>query len=101
LTRSRPTRPWKPLLHAFVPHKFVDHTHATAVLSLIDQTESEALCAETFGDRLGFVPYVMPGFALAKKAAQVFEKNPPSKGSFSTSTAYSHSAMMRARPTSE
>jgi rhamnulose-1-phosphate aldolase/alcohol dehydrogenase len=68
------------LLHAFVPHKFVDHTHATAVLSLIDQTESEPLCAETFGDRLGFVPYVMPGFALAKKAAQVFEKNPAVEG---------------------
>jgi rhamnose utilization protein RhaD (predicted bifunctional aldolase and dehydrogenase)/NAD(P)-dependent dehydrogenase (short-subunit alcohol dehydrogenase family) len=68
------------LLHAFIPHKFVDHTHATAVLSLIDQTESEALCTETFGDRLGFVPYVMPGFALAKKAAQVFEKNPAVEG---------------------
>jgi rhamnulose-1-phosphate aldolase/alcohol dehydrogenase len=68
------------LLHAFVPHKFVDHTHATAVLSLIDQTESEPLCAETFGDRLGFVPYVMPGFALAKKAAQVFEKDPLVEG---------------------
>ena len=68
------------LLHAFIPHKFVDHTHATAILSLIDQTGSEALCAETFGDRLGFVPYVMPGFALAKKAAEVFEKNPAVEG---------------------
>src|SRR4029078_5875836 len=43
-------------------------------------TESEALRAETFGDRLGFVPYVMPGFALAKKAAQAFEKNPAVEG---------------------
>jgi len=68
------------LLHAFVPHKFVDHTHATAVLSLIDQAESEALCAETFGHRLGFVPYVMPGFALAKKAAEIFEKVPTVEG---------------------
>ncbi len=68
------------LLHAFIPHKFVDHTHATAILSLIDQTESEALSAETFGNRLGFVPYVMPGFALAKKAAEVFEKNPTVEG---------------------
>src|SRR5215472_5399084 len=68
------------LLHAFIPHKFVDHTHATAVLSLIDQTESEALCAETFGHRLGFVPYVMPGFALAKKAAEIFEKVPTVEG---------------------
>ena len=68
------------LLHAFIPHKFVDHTHATAILSLIDQTGSDALCAETFGNRLGFVPYVMPGFALAKKAAEVFEKNPAVEG---------------------
>ena len=68
------------LLHAFIPHKFVDHTHATAVLSLIDQAESEALCAETFGHRLGFVPYVMPGFALAKKAAEIFEKAPAVEG---------------------
>src|SRR5262245_12737702 len=68
------------LLHAFLPHKFVDHTHATAILSLIDQPDSEALCKETFGDRLGFVPYVMPGFALAKEAAQVFEKNPAVEG---------------------
>jgi rhamnose utilization protein RhaD (predicted bifunctional aldolase and dehydrogenase)/NAD(P)-dependent dehydrogenase (short-subunit alcohol dehydrogenase family) len=68
------------LLHAFIPHKFVDHTHATAVLSLIDQTDSDALCAETFGQRLGFVPYVMPGFALAKKAAEVFEKTPAVEG---------------------
>jgi len=68
------------LLHAFVPHKFVDHTHATAVLSLIDQEKSEALCREIFGSRLGFVPYIMPGFTLAKKAAEVFEKNPKVEG---------------------
>ncbi len=63
------------LLHAFVPAKFVDHSHATAVLSLIDQPNAAELCAETFGGRLGFVPYLMPGFGLAKKAAAVFEQN--------------------------
>jgi rhamnose utilization protein RhaD (predicted bifunctional aldolase and dehydrogenase)/NAD(P)-dependent dehydrogenase (short-subunit alcohol dehydrogenase family) len=68
------------LLHAFVPHKFVDHTHATAVLSLIDQADSQSLCAQIFGNRLGFVPYIMPGFALAKKAAEVFEKNSAVEG---------------------
>jgi rhamnose utilization protein RhaD (predicted bifunctional aldolase and dehydrogenase)/NAD(P)-dependent dehydrogenase (short-subunit alcohol dehydrogenase family) len=68
------------LLHAFLPQKFVDHTHATAILSLIDQADSEALCQEAFGNRLGFVPYIMPGFALAKKAADVFEKNPAVEG---------------------
>jgi len=68
------------LLHAFVPHKFVDHTHATAVLSLIDRADSEVLCTQTFDNRLGFVPYIMPGFALAKRAAEVFEKNPDVEG---------------------
>ena len=55
------------LLHAFMPARFVDHTHATAVLSLIDQPDSAALCAETFGGRLGFVPYIMPGFGAREK----------------------------------
>jgi len=68
------------LLHAFVPNKFIDHTHATAVLSLIDQPDSEALCAQVYDGRLGFVPYIMPGFALAKKAAEIFDKNPAVEG---------------------
>ena len=62
------------MLHAFLPHKFVDHTHATAVLSLIDQPDGEQKCAEVYDGRLGFVPYVMPGFGLAKKALEVFER---------------------------
>jgi rhamnose utilization protein RhaD (predicted bifunctional aldolase and dehydrogenase)/NAD(P)-dependent dehydrogenase (short-subunit alcohol dehydrogenase family) len=68
------------LLHAFVPAKFVDHTHATAVVSLIDQPNSEALCAEVFGACMGFVPYLMPGFALAKASALVFDKNSKVEG---------------------
>ena len=63
------------LLHAFVPAAFVDHSHATAVLSLIDQPNAQELCGEVYDGRLGFVPYLMPGFGLAKKAAQVFEQN--------------------------
>ena len=62
------------LLHAFLPHKFVDHTHATAVLSLVDQPDGEAICARavmTAGS--ASCPIVMPGFALAKLAADVYE----------------------------
>src|SRR5580698_1637663 len=68
------------LLHAFVPHKFVDHTHATAVLSLIDQPDGEARAAELYDGRMGIVPYLMPGFALAKKSADVFEAMPAAVG---------------------
>jgi rhamnose utilization protein RhaD (predicted bifunctional aldolase and dehydrogenase)/NAD(P)-dependent dehydrogenase (short-subunit alcohol dehydrogenase family) len=68
------------LLHAFLPHKFVDHTHSTAVLSLIDQPAAAALCAETYDGRMGLVPYVMPGFALAKLAAEIYESAPAVEG---------------------
>jgi rhamnose utilization protein RhaD (predicted bifunctional aldolase and dehydrogenase)/NAD(P)-dependent dehydrogenase (short-subunit alcohol dehydrogenase family) len=68
------------LLHAFLPHKFVDHTHASAVLSIIDQPDGEKKCADAFGGRLAFVPYLMPGFGLAKKAIEVFERSRPSDG---------------------
>jgi len=61
------------MLHAFLPHKFVDHTHATAVLSLIDQPRGEQICGEVFDGRTAFVPYLMPGFGLAKKAIEVFD----------------------------
>ena len=68
------------MLHALLPHKFIDHTHATAVLSVIDQPDGEKKCAEVFGGRLGFVPYVLPGFGLAKKAIEVFERVKPAEG---------------------
>jgi len=68
------------MLHAFLPHKFIDHTHATAVLSIIDQPDGEKKCAEVFDGRLAFVPYLMPGFGLAKKSIEVFEKHGPGDG---------------------
>ncbi len=68
------------LLHAFLPHKFVDHTHANAVVSLVDQENSAELCQEVYGTRMGFVPYVMPGFRLAKAAAAVFQRDPKVEG---------------------
>lgn len=63
------------LLHAFLPHKFVDHTHSTAVLGIVDQQNSEELSRRVFGPKMGFVPYIKPGFDLAKAAAEVFEQD--------------------------
>ena len=71
-----PTPSIETLLHAFLPHQFVDHTHSTAVLSLTNQPDGEMLCHEVLGDRAGIVPYIKPGFDLAKKAADVYEKEP-------------------------
>ena len=68
------------LLHAFLPHKFIDHTHSTAVLALTDQPDGDAVCKAVYGDRAALVPYVMPGFGLAKLAAEVQAKNPDVEG---------------------
>src|SRR5262245_58547706 len=68
------------LLHAFLPHKFVDHTHANAVLSLTDQEDSDLFCADVYGSRMGIVPYIMPGFALALRAAGIYDIKPKVEG---------------------
>jgi rhamnose utilization protein RhaD (predicted bifunctional aldolase and dehydrogenase)/NAD(P)-dependent dehydrogenase (short-subunit alcohol dehydrogenase family) len=61
------------LLHAFLPHTFVDHTHSTALLALADQSDAAQVCRQVFGERVALVPYVMPGFALAKACAAAWE----------------------------
>src|SRR6201994_5045411 len=68
------------LLHAFLPHKFIDHVHSTAVLALTDQPDNKALVQAVYGDRVAYVPYTIPGFALAKSVADVFDKNPGVEG---------------------
>ena len=68
------------LLHAFLPHTYVDHTHATPFLVLANLPNGEEVCREIFGERLGVVPYIMPGFRLAKKAAEIYDQNPNVEG---------------------
>jgi rhamnose utilization protein RhaD (predicted bifunctional aldolase and dehydrogenase)/NAD(P)-dependent dehydrogenase (short-subunit alcohol dehydrogenase family) len=80
LDASAPSPSVEALLHAFLPAKFIDHSHADACLSIADQPDSEALCRQLYGDRLAFVPYVMPGFALAALAADLCDKHPAAQG---------------------
>jgi rhamnose utilization protein RhaD (predicted bifunctional aldolase and dehydrogenase)/NAD(P)-dependent dehydrogenase (short-subunit alcohol dehydrogenase family) len=61
------------ILHAVLPHKFVDHTHADAVLAITNTAGGEARIREIYGDDVVIVPYVMPGFDLAKACARKFE----------------------------
>lgn len=80
LDASAPNPSVEVLLHAFLPHKFIDHSHADAILALVDQPDAVDLAREVFGARLAVVPYVMPGFALAKLAAEVSERHPECEG---------------------
>ncbi len=73
---SSPNPSVEALLHAFLPHPFVDHSHADAIVAITNQPDGEALAKEALGDRVVVLPYIMPGFPLAKAVADAFEKSP-------------------------
>ena len=77
---SAPNPSVETLLHAFLPHVFIDHTHADAILALTNQPDGEKLTRQALGERVVVVPYVMPGFTLAKLAAEMFESKPDAQG---------------------
>tara|TARA_Y100000590_G_scaffold454011_1_gene600077 strand:+ start:3037 stop:5010 length:1974 start_codon:yes stop_codon:yes gene_type:complete len=59
------------ILHALIPYKFVDHTHANSVLSITNTSQGKKIISEIYDDEILIVPYVMPGFILAKKIAEM------------------------------
>jgi rhamnose utilization protein RhaD (predicted bifunctional aldolase and dehydrogenase) len=54
------------ILHAIIPYKFVDHTHADAVITITNTDGGEEKIKELYGDKVLIIPYIMPGFVLAK-----------------------------------
>jgi len=63
-------------LHAFLPFKYVDHTHADAILKVTNRPGGLNFCKKIFGNKVAIVPYVMPGFMLSKKVNEIYSKNP-------------------------
>ncbi|MFQ5816462.1 MAG: bifunctional aldolase/short-chain dehydrogenase [Terriglobia bacterium] len=74
-----PTPSVETLVHAFLPPKYIDHTHADAILALTNQPEGAKLVNKALGEDVIVLEYVEPGFKLAKAAAAAFEVNPKSK----------------------
>jgi rhamnose utilization protein RhaD (predicted bifunctional aldolase and dehydrogenase)/NAD(P)-dependent dehydrogenase (short-subunit alcohol dehydrogenase family) len=62
------------ILHAILPAKFVDHTHADAVLSVTNTPDGAERVREVWGERVVVIPYVMPGFRLARLCAELFPR---------------------------
>jgi len=77
LQRSAMTDPAAPnpsveaILHALIPFTYVDHTHTDAVVTISNTADGEARIKELYGNRVLIVPYVMPGFILAKTIADL------------------------------
>ena len=64
------------LVHAFLPHRFIDHTHADAIVTLTHLPEPEKHLKAALGARVGILPFIMPGFPLAKAMAEIYEADP-------------------------
>jgi rhamnose utilization protein RhaD (predicted bifunctional aldolase and dehydrogenase)/NAD(P)-dependent dehydrogenase (short-subunit alcohol dehydrogenase family) len=79
---SAPAPSVETILHAILPYRYVDHTHADAILSITNTPDGEARIREIYGDRVVLIPYVMPGFDLAQSCAIRFpaEARPPTIG---------------------
>ncbi|MCU7815937.1 MAG: bifunctional aldolase/short-chain dehydrogenase [Candidatus Thiodiazotropha sp. (ex Rostrolucina anterorostrata)] len=69
---NAPTASVEAILHAALPFKYVDHTHADAIITLTNTPQGEQLIRDLFGERVVVIPYVMPGFDLARSVAQRF-----------------------------
>ncbi len=80
LDSAAPNPSVEALLHAFLPHRFVDHTHANAILALTDQPNGGELVRRAFGDDVAVLPWIMPGFPLAKAVAAAVEAQPDCQG---------------------
>jgi len=63
-------------LHAFVPHRHVDHVHADAVIAIAASVDAERLTREVFGGKLGFLPWQRPGFDLGLKLGEMATRHP-------------------------
>jgi len=82
LDSSAPAPSVEAILHALLPFPWVDHTHADALIAVMNTPHGAERIAEIYGDEVVVVPYVMPGFDLAKACAEHFPRqaNPRTVG---------------------
>ena len=74
LRAGAPSPSVETILHAILPHPYVDHTHADAVLSVSNAPDGEKRVREIYGDRVVVIPYIMAGFDLAAYCAREFPR---------------------------
>ncbi|RMH16566.1 MAG: bifunctional aldolase/short-chain dehydrogenase [Gammaproteobacteria bacterium] len=69
-----PTPSVETILHAILPFKYVDHTHADAIVTITNTEDGEARIREIYGERVVVIPYIMPGFDLARLCNEIFSR---------------------------
>ncbi len=79
LRATAPTPSVETILHACVPYKYVDHTHADAVLAITNTPGGEARIRAIYRDTVIVIAYLMPGFDLAQAVAREFTRQATSR----------------------
>ena len=76
LDSTAPSPSIETLVHAFLPHRHIDHTHADAIVTLTNMAAPEQRLHRILGAKIAILPWIMPGFPLAKALAECFENQP-------------------------
>ncbi|HIJ89271.1 MAG: bifunctional aldolase/short-chain dehydrogenase [Desulfobulbaceae bacterium] len=76
LDAASPNPSIETLVHAFLPHRFIDHTHADAIVSLTNREDAKTHLHEALGENIGILPFIMPGLPLARAMAELYESRP-------------------------
>jgi len=76
LDAASPNPSIETLVHAFLPHRFIDHTHADAIVTLTNREDAKKLLREALGEKIAILPFIMPGLPLARAMAELYESRP-------------------------
>src|SRR5437773_2480693 len=74
LRAGAPSPSVETILHAILPHPYVDHPHADAVLAVSNAPQGDRRIRDIYGERIVVIPYIMAGFDLAAHCAREFPK---------------------------
>ncbi len=79
---SAPTPSVEAILHAVLPYKYVEHTHADAIIAITNTADGLHRIKSIYADTVVIIPYIMPGFDLARLCAVEFanQRNPNTVG---------------------
>ncbi|MDG4475345.1 bifunctional aldolase/short-chain dehydrogenase [Thiovibrio frasassiensis] len=76
LDAASPNPSIETLVHAFLPHRFIDHTHADAIVTLSNREDGAKQLHEALGTNIAILPFIMPGLPLARAMAELYESRP-------------------------
>ena len=67
-------------LHAFIDRPHVDHMHPDSVIAIAASSDSRTLTHEIYGDEIGWLAWIRPGFELGLQLQRFVKEHPKANG---------------------